>query len=319
VFNLTCEINIGDYRFSEANQVSIKLGRNILTGTAVVKIANIGFFVGKANPLNDVIKIDDPVEIKLGYDGDNQVEFVGYVSEKRPNMPFEIHCEDGMRMLRRKVITKNYPSILLKDLILELVPDALVNNVPEVTLTDFRLNRANVLEILNEFKTTYPGIDVYFRYGKLYVGMPLAEPGAETVIYDLQKNTIKNNLVFQDPADVKIKVHGRSNDRATNTFIEVVVGDSDGDSVTVDFGKMSREELIVQANEKLKQLKLKSYKGSVLAWGVPFAKHGDVAKWVDRKYPMRQQSNYIDEVQVEWGDSTGFRRSIIPGLRAENK
>jgi hypothetical protein len=125
--------------------------------------------------------------------------------------------------------------------------------------------------------------------------------------------------VFQDPADVKIKVHGRSNDRATNTFIEVVVGVSDGDSVTVDFGKMSREELIVQANEKLKQLKLKSYKGSVLAWGVPFAKHGDVAKWVDRKYPMRQQSNYIDEVQVEWGDSTGFRRSIIPGLRAENK
>ena len=71
------------------------------------------------------------------------------------------------------------------------------------------------------------------------------------------------------------------------------------------------------STEKLKQLKQKSYKGSIVAWGLPFAKHGDVAQWVDDVYPLRQQSKYIDEVNIEWGAETGYRRTIIPGLKAE--
>ena len=318
MLDLTCEINIGNYQFREAHQVSIKTGRNLLTSTATIKLAHLGLYLGKANPLNEMIKADDPVEIKLGYDGVNVTEFVGYVSEKRPNMPFEILCEDEMRMLRRKVITQSYSSITLKDLLKSLVPDAFFYGLPDVTLTDYQLNRANVMEILNEFKTTYPGIDVYFRNGRLYVGLPLGEPGSNNVVYHLQKNTIKNNMVSQLPGDIRMKVYARSHDKDSSTIIDqVVIGDSDGDSTTLDFGNISHDELVKQATEKLKQLKQKSYKGSIVAWGLPFAKHGDVAQWVDDVYPLRQQSNYIDEVNIEWGAETGYRRTIIPGLKAE--
>lgn len=316
MLDLTCEITIGDYVFTEAHQVTIRTGRNILIGTANIKLPNVGSFIGDPTILDTSIKVNDPVEIKLGYDGENRTEFVGFVKEKRPNVPFEIICEDAMASLRT-TFSKNYESVALSSLIKELVPDAYLHGVPEITLTDFRINHATRLQVLNEIKTTYPGVDVYFRNGRLYAGLPYQEPGFSKVVYHLQDNTIKNDLVFKDPGDLKIRVRAISY-RSDNTWVEIPAGDPEGDVVTLHFGAMSESELLKQANEKVKQLKIKGFKGRVTTWGLPYAQHGDIAVWEDDFYPNRQQANFIDEVTVEWGAATGFRRHLIPGLKAQN-
>lgn len=314
MFNLTCEILIGKYVFREAHQVSIHSGRNLLTATASIKLANVKTFAGNTSELDRSIAIGDAVTIKLGYDDENITEFVGFVAEKRQNVPFEFICYDGMADLKNKPMSKNYASISLKNLILELVPNAVIVGLPEVTLTNFRINNATVFQVLNRIKTTYPSIDLYFRAGVLYAGLPLQEPGLKTVVYDLQKTTIKNNLVFLNPTDVKVKVRAISQQMdGTNTIVEV--GDENGDLTSAHFGAMTKDELTKQANEFLQKLKVKSYKGNVVAWGVPHCQHGDIAKWIDNYYPDRQQANFIDETTVEWG-ANGFRRTLVPGRKA---
>jgi hypothetical protein len=221
-----------------------------------------------------------------------------------------------MAKMKRQVISKNYSSVTLSSLLYDLVPDCIQVGVPEVTLTDFRIDKATVLQVLNKIKSTYGNIDLYFRNGKLYAGLPYGEHGLKTVVYDLQKTTIKNDLIFMNASDVRMKVIATSHNYTDNTFIQVEVGDADGDVVTAHFGQMNKEELTRLANAQLKKNKMKSYRGSVLAWGVPYLQHGDIAKWKDNYFPDRQQSNFIDEVTVDWGIN-GYRRTLVPGLKAQ--
>lgn len=284
----------------------------MLTSTAVIKLANVKTFVGDPTALDRAISVGDEVVIELGYDGANKVEFVGYVSEKRPNVPFEIHCEDEMWKLKQKKVSGNYPSIKLSSLIESLVPGANLAQIMDINLTDFRINNATVSQVLSQIKTTY-GLDVYFRGKTLYCGLAYLE-GGKIIKYHLQDNTIKNSLVFQQPGDFKIRVRAISL-QSDNSYLETEVGDGDGNFTTLHFSNLSMDALQKAATEKVKELKIKGYKGSVTAWGRPFAQHGDTAQFLDRFYPQRQQSNFIDQVTVEWGQK-GFRRIIVPGRRA---
>jgi len=298
--------------FRQANEVIIRSGRDMLTSTAIIKLSNVKTFIGSPNELDRAFSVGDEVSIELGYDGANNLEFVGYVAEKRPNVPYEIHCEDSMWKLKQKRISGNYPSIKLSSLIKALVPESNVDNILDVTLTNFRINNATVSQVLNQIKTTY-GLDIYFRGKTLYCGLAYME-GGKTIKYHLQDNTIKNSLVFQQPGDFKIRVRAISLN-SDNTSIETELGDADGNFTTLHFSNLSLDALKTAAGEKVKELKIRGYKGSVVAWGRPFAQHGDVAKFIDRFYPERQQSNFIDQVTVEWG-AKGFRRTIVPGRRA---
>ena len=316
MLNLTCEIIIGNYVFTEANAVNIRLGRNLLTGTARIILANIDTAIGSPTVLDNAINVDDEVKISLGYDGFNNLEFVGYVKEKRPGMPFEILCEDAMRNMRVP-FSKFYSSVTLKALLLELVPDADVSNCSDITLTDFRINNATKYQVLNEIKTNYPGVDIYFRNGKLYAGLPYLQAGGERIIYHLQDTVIKHDLIFTKEGDLKIRVKAISSS-INGEPIEIIVGDAGGDSTTLHFSNLPEPELRKQAEAKLKELKIRGNKGKVVTWGIPFCKHGDIAEWQDDNYPERRQANFIDEVIIDWG-ATGFRRTITPGQKADNQ
>ncbi len=313
---LTCEITIGDYLFTEANSVTIRSGRNLLVGTARIILANIDTAISNPTVLDNAINVDDPVTIKLGYDGDNKLEFTGFVKEKRPNAPFEILCEDAMRDMRTP-FSKNYAAVKLIDLIKELVPDAHIYALPEITLTDFRVNKATKLQVLNEVKNTYPGIDIYYRNGVMYAGYPYLEKGGNHIYYHLQDTIQKHDMVFTKEGDLKIRVEAISM-MADGSKVELVVGDAGGDSTTLHYTNLPEAELKKQAEIHLKQLKIRGYKGTVTTWGIPFAKHGDIAEWEDRFYPTRRQANFIDEVTVEWG-LNGFKRILKPGLKARNE
>lgn len=319
---LTCDIQIqtadktGYYRFTKANRVRIESGIKRLVSTASITLPNVKTFLGNPSELDRLMVVGSKVIIKLGYNGNNVEEFSGYISEKLPNVPFEIRCEDEMWKLRQTTITKAWSSITLKDLLKYLVPDIELNaSVWDITLTDFRIDRANVVQVLEKLKESY-GLVIYYRNGKVYASLPYANTANDNnVYYHFQTNVIKSNLVFRSGDNYRLKVRAISM-QPDNTKFEVAVGDQDGDTTTLHFYNLNRDELLKQAEQRLMVMKSTGYKGTILTFGVPVARPGDIAFFTDANYPEREGANYIDDVVTEWGVG-GFRRTITPGIKVK--
>ena len=105
MFVLTSEISIGSVTFKSVHDVQIKRSIYSLAATAVVKVPVTAVLKHEGEPpahieTANAIKAGDAVTIKLGYDGQLQTEFVGYVKRLNYKLPLEIECEDEYYKLR---------------------------------------------------------------------------------------------------------------------------------------------------------------------------------------------------------------------------
>lgn len=316
MYALTCDIIIGNYRFKQVNKVHIERGIKRLVSTAVITLPNVKTFIGNPHELDKVITVGDPVTIKLGYDGNNNEEFTGYVSDKLPNVPFEIKCEDGMWPLRQKSITNAWNAISLKSLLKYLVPDMVMHaSVWDITLENFRIDHANVVQVFEKLCEAY-GLIIWWMDGRVHCSLPYYPlPSNKQVIYHFQKNVVKSNLLFRSGENYRLKVRAISMFPDNKKF-EVSIGDTDGDETTLHFFRLQKDQLLAQANQKLKVLKNQGYRGNFTAFGLPFVQSADVAIFQDDFYPERSGANYIDDIVTDWG-MQGFRRIITPGLKAQ--
>ena len=106
MFTLECDIRIGNYKFTQVNSVEIESSWRQIADTAKIKIPNL-----KAS-LEKVFKEGDPVSISLGYkDQYFGEEFTGFISQVKPNIPFEIHCEDYIYFLKRVNLKKSWREV----------------------------------------------------------------------------------------------------------------------------------------------------------------------------------------------------------------
>ena len=99
MFALCCEIKIGSVSFKSVHDVKIKRSLYDLMATATIKVPVTAALKHSGEPPTHIetaqaIKIGDKVEIKLGYDGILNTEFVGYVKRLNYKVPLEIECED---------------------------------------------------------------------------------------------------------------------------------------------------------------------------------------------------------------------------------
>ena len=318
MFKLSCHITIGNYVFDHVVKVVIRSSYNELTDTAEIVLPRRYNINGKINDtvkLSSVFAVGDPVQIKLGYDDNNNTEFIGYISEILPQEPFTIKCEDGMYLLKRsKPASRSWTETTLAEVLRYLAPDAVID-VPGITLKPFYINKANTAKVLETLKEQY-GLVAYFRDGVLYVGLPFQDRTVmnDTVIYHLQKNVIQANLVYRTLDSVKLKVNAIGI-MPDNSKIEISVGDQDGELRTLHFYNLSRSELQQQANAKLDELKYEGFQGSFTAFGIPLVKHGQVVDITDDEYSEKNGRHFVEEVVTEFGEG-GFRRMVKPGRRA---
>jgi hypothetical protein len=128
LLNLTCEISIGSLVFTNngVNSVEIDSTWKNLTDTCTITLAKRIYVNkdGKNVRLASVIRIGQKVLVKLGYNGNNKVEFEGFVSGIRAKTPFEIDCQDGMWLLKRKSITGTFGGISWRSFIEKLLVNA---------------------------------------------------------------------------------------------------------------------------------------------------------------------------------------------------
>lgn len=304
---MTSQVTIGKYIFRHNNDVEIEQDRKNITQTCEIKLPNLAGI----ERLDEVIKSGDPVVVHLGYDGVLREEFSGYVARVSTGRPVLVECEDEMWKLKRQPVNKSWESVQLEDLIKELVPGQKYN-CPDVTLTNFAIKQSTVAKALLKIKDEY-GLDIYFRKGVLYAGLPYGETDLAEATYHFQKNAIDSDLKFQRAEDVSLKIKAISI-LEDNTKVEVEVGDTDGEVHTLHFYNLSASELKAVAESKITEMTYTGFAGSFEGFGIPQPQFGGIGHLFDNKY-NRKGSYFIESVKTGYGTG-GFHRKIKIGRTA---
>jgi hypothetical protein len=318
---LTCNIEIGKYKFPFAHEVSIERAWDTLGDKCTIKmptnavLKDVGTNVVQKLSFDEVLKTGTKVLVQLGYDGNNATEFVGYIAEIVPTYPLEIVCEDEIYNYKRSaIISKNYANISLKNLLKEHFADAtLSDSIPDVSLVNFVLNRVTKAEILQKLKDEYL-LCAYFRKGKLFIGLPYTEKNPQTSTFRFQGDMVENKLRFRKKEDMKLLVKMVSID-ANGAKVEAEVGDKNGEIITIHKRNIkSKEALETIGKVELEKYKFEGYQGSFTSFIIPYIDHSDTCELLDEIYPERKGKYLVDKVKVTWGVG-GARREVNLGRK----
>jgi len=309
-------VRVGQYDFRHVGSVQIVRDWRDLSPSCTIQLPAFGRFSGSPGLWESVeIKPNDPVAVYMGYDGNRQVEFEGYVSSIDAQIPYTIHCEGESYQLKRKPrLSKSWKSITLRALLEEVLNGdyTIDGSLPEVELSPFSIKSQTPAQVLRRLSEEYI-FAAYFRGKSLFVGLPYTEQ-AGTVNYGLQENIISEDLTYRTEDQYAIQVKAVSINR-DNTRTSVQVGDPDGELRTITKKNIKSDaQLRTIANEQLKLMKYDGYEGSLLAFGEPYCDHGWTAEIKDAAFPERSGNYVIDRVVVQWGRD-GFRRRVTLGKR----
>jgi len=320
MLRLKSEITIGSLVFPYVTNCQINSSWESLTDTAIIELpTNI---TNKDNDyIKDIIKVNDKVEIKLGYHPNLVTRFVGYVSEVVPESPLKIMCEDEAFQLKQSTVN-NYSkkNATLKDVITDNYSGEV--NIVDAVLGSFRIDRVTMIKVMQELRTKYK-IFSWFRDGVLNSGLAYIPNSGVTEKFDFQYNVINGrNLAFTDETELDTIAHGVSTqpngtkielytfyEKGTTGKIVTQEGNPGGDLNTITIPDRTKEQLTYFLETWLPNLYYTGFKGSFETFGEPAMNHGDIAEIIDRKFPEKNGKYLIKSVQINFGQN-GYKQSI---------
>lgn len=319
MFVLCCEIKIGSVAFKSVHDVQIKRSIYNLAATAVIKVPVTAVLKRAGEPPTyietaEAVKVGDPVEIRLGYDGQMNTEFVGYVKRLNYKVPLEIECEDEYYLTRSINCVFSKKETTLKQCLNTILPEIKQGACTDLTLKNFVVNNKPGNWVLGHLKKEY-GLTIFFDInGNLYVGKAHDVQG-ETVKYRLRFNVIKDDeLKFQLASDIKMKVKAICYYK-DGTKIEGELGEDGGENkILYYYDVKDAKELKALAQEELKRYSFDGYRGKIETFLFPYALPGMIAQLEDEVYQERSGNYYIESVDVSFGMS-GARRNIEIGIK----
>lgn len=319
MYRLSCDIKIGNAAFQSVHNVIIKRSIYNLSATAVVIVPVTAVLKQTGQPPTytetaKVVKVGDKVNIKLGYDGKLETEFVGYVKRLNYKVPLEIECEDEYYQTRFVDCVFSKKETTLKSVLNTLLPKIKVAHCVDLTLKNFVVNHKPGSWVLGYLKKEY-GLSVFFDIdGLLYVSRSFDVVG-ETVKYRLRYNVIKDDsLKFLLASDVKLKIKAVCYQK-DGTKVEGELGEDGGEKKTLYFYDVKdTKELKELAQAELKKYSYDGYRGKIETFLVPYCLPGMVAGIDDPVYSERNGDYYIESVEVVFGTS-GARRKVEIGIK----
>lgn len=310
------KITIGGKTFAGVHDVSVKRSIHEIAATATIKVPVTAVLRMQGKPPTQIevaqaIRVGDPVEVQLGYNGAYKTEFKGYVKLLNLKTPLEIECEDEFYKTRSRNVTLQGKFTLAA--ILDkcgLKPTYCAT----LTIDNFAADNKPVSWVLGKLKTEY-GLSIYFDMdGKLYAAEPY-KIVSETVRYRLRWNVIKDDdLQFRRADDVKLKIKAVCIYR-DGSKIEGTIGPSDGTEKTLYFYDVkNKEELATLADAELKRYSYDGYSGKIETFLQPYALPTMVADIEDTAFNERNGQYYIESTEVKFGTG-GARRTVEIGLQ----
>jgi hypothetical protein len=309
---------------TRVNACEVESSWKTLTDTAKIKMPrNVTILNGD---INSIIKRGSTVSIRMGYDGVMNQEFVGYVARVDSKIPFTIYCEDQMWQLKQTNFTGSFKNITLQKLIAFIYPGTA--KVIDFTFPSYRIDRCTAAKVLASLKEQY-GLVSYFQDQVLHVGFAYDLSLKNQVIHHFQQNVPEDGveLEYKLPEDFKVKVVGTSKQPGGKTLkynATNAAGESyntsgkakfDGDTINYARPGLTMPQLKVLVDNMIKKYSIGGYKGTLKTFGVPFCRQGDIDRYMDRFYPEREGSYFIDKTTVRF-DEDGYRRVIEPGRKA---
>lgn len=320
-FKLTSIIQIGQYKFfGGVHDCKIKRSVKEIVDTAVLKIPAIGRVNNNFDlPENSIAtsklwKEGDAVSIQLGYNNDNRQEFKGFVRRVNASIPVVIECEGYAWQLRRKRFVKNWKSVKLRDFLTEIISGTdikLSQYIPDMALTNLKVNQANGLKVL-EYIKDHLHLSAYFLFDTLYVGLEEGVPGNK-VNHRLGWNTIRDDKLkwrLADDTQVQIKlVTGKGKNKKRSLF---TAGDANGAVVEKSIANLKDEgDLQSVANDLLQQAKYTGFEGNISGFLQPFIQMCDTDILIDKIYNERGGSYFVQGTEVRFGMNGAQRDTFL--------
>lgn len=290
-----------------------------LCATAVIKVPVTAVLKHTGKPPTHIetanaIKVGDPVDISLGYNGQLNQEFIGYVKRLNYKIPLEIECEDEYFITRSVNCIYSAKETTLKQCLNTVLPNIKLGEIENLKLRNFVINNKPGSWVLGLLKKEYGLICFFDMKKQLHCTKAHAIVG-EQVKYRLRYNVIKDDdLKFQLAQDVKLKVKAICYYK-DGTKIEGEIGEDGGELRTFYFYDVKdAAELKILANQELVRYAYDGYQGKITTFLYPFALPGMVAVLEDPIYQERSGNYYIESVETSFS-SSGGRRTVEIGIK----
>lgn len=330
-FVLACEVLIGQYRFTQVNEIRIEKSWMELGDKCEIRLPkNVRIETLETKTLENFIAVGDPVSVKLWYVGSPaHEEFNGYIRRISPTFPFELECEDHIRFFRKTPIKKTWSKadkVTLKTVVKYIVDEVnkahssagitLSENLPDVTFSEGLaiVSGNTAATALQKIKEEYTLVS-YLKGRELFTGLAFTQ-NFGAVKYSLSWNIISNDLQYRNEEDVQLRVRAIGMTSDNKKVVADDVGDADGELQTHHFYNISdKAQLKKLAEELLRKSKYTGYEGTIDTFLYPYAEPLMHAELSDPEYGETRSGTYvIDSVKTQFG-AYGTRRTVELGIK----
>lgn len=262
------------------------------------------------------IKRGDKITIKLGYDGDLQTRFTGFIRSVDAKVPITIKCEDGMFVLKsHKVKPKAFKNASLHEIVSYLLEGTSIQFQlmdKNIKVGNWRLTKTHASEELQELKEKMM-LSSYFRRingeSILYIGLAYPLDNRKKVKFMHGKNIIDENFEYRDKEDIRVRCEAQSFN-AKNKKVTYEYGDKDGDVIKIRIDGLTENELKKYAIEAVERYKQSGFKGSFETFGQPEVSKCDM---VEIHASDGNSGVYlVKKLEIEFG-TNGYRQKIELG------
>lgn len=304
LFNAVADCNIVEDVSTLTDTCEIQLPKKIKWQEAVAKN-------GKPP-----IKRGDKITIKLGYDGDLQTRFTGFIRSVDAKVPITIKCEDGMFVLKsHKVKPKAFKNASLHEIVSYLLEGTSIQFQlmdKDIKVGNWRLTKTHASEELQELKEKMM-LSSYFRRingeSILYIGLAYPLDNRKKVKFMHGKNIIDENFEYRDKEDIRVRCEAQSFN-AKNKKVTYEYGDKDGDLIKIRIDGLTENELKKYAIEAVERYKQSGFKGSFETFGQPEVSKCDM---VEIHASDGNSGVYlVKKLEIEFG-TNGYRQKIELG------
>lgn len=303
-------ITIGNYKLNSI--ISCEVIKNVESLSDLAKIVVPGMAYGQTLNVDDKIKRGDPVTIIMGYKGNLNQEFQGFVTSITNDNTIIINCEDSMYLTRKEVVSKRYSKIdatdIIKDIVSQLDGIELVlgDGVEILKYDSFTVSDATALEVLKKIQEE-TNLHIFMKGNKLHVYLQYTYKSGD-VVFDFAKNVEKSALTYIYEADKQVLVEVVGMDRE-NKKTTVKVGEEGGDKITIHRYNVSDPKALKKiGEEELIKWRYNGYEGTIDTWLIPFCTYGASAKIIDPDFPNQEGIYYVKSSTVSFSSSGGVRK-----------
>ena len=324
MYRLIASAQIGNFFLRGINSFSFMSSYEDLTEQGELIIPRNLKFQGEpviSEGGDSLFKRGDRVVVTAGYFPDEKEIFSGFVSDVKPTTPITFKVENNFWLLKQVTITKTFRTVNLSELLsfmlTELKNSEVYQNAnidisfsatAELTLTNFRINKATIAEVFNKLRDY--GVFSFFRGDTLYSGIAVVPALQSNIPISFQRDIVlgSDQLVYNRKDDQKIKLVAVSID-LDNNKTEVTVGDEQGEQRNAYYYNLSEADLKTVAEREIERFKYEGYKGNFTTFGEKIINHGDIIELSDKRYPYRN-GDYLVKVNNTSVGFGGYRQII---------